>query len=79
MVSNADPLFAQQNRNPTEPGRSCLGRTRFPELGVGYILFASNSDWFPVLFTSVVIDQSNCPSFGFTITQSKIALKSQLQ
>ena len=34
-------------------------KLRFPSLTVSYIYLASSSDWFTVLFASVVTDQSN--------------------
>ena len=54
------------NGNPNQ-NQSCFGRTRFPALAWRQLhVFASNSDWLVVLFTSVVIGQSNYFGFGFT-------------
>ena len=51
----------------TKTNSDLIGRTRFPALSTGDHVFASNCDWFIVLFMSVVIGQSKF--FGFVFTR----------
>ena len=59
------------NENQTKTNRGSLARV-FPHLA-SVTCYASDSDWFIALLTSVVIGKTNYLSFGFT-SQSKTAL-----
>ena len=64
MIGQQNVPTSQPISNKTKTNRALLARV-FPRLAPVNV-FASNSDWFIVLFTSVVVDRSNYFGFGFT-------------